>query len=374
MNTEELIWNGVKAAREGNQDLARKLLSKAVLEDPASEEAWWWLGLSVENPEQRTYCFKKVLEINPDHAGANAKLYPPKADPFLPGSEPFSPTAAEPGELPEGVKDEPDLWEKPPVQKSKRSTMQQLVIILMIIAVFIVAIGGGSYIFLDSAGFFASDSSTPPPANPTPGTGGPVDSGGALVLPPTWTPTLRPTVASTNTPESSSTPEYTPTQEMITPEIMPSLDDAETVPIVSGSGPLILDPDAMRVFRFEPSNTTQIRSVASMGFKLSGPPADKAPPIKLLIWNQPGESWSIVTPNWGDTIIFPPGSYLDEEGVVYAALWNWDINPVSILNASVAYSIITPEGTIVTFGLNDEGTIHTPNTPTASPTQGNFDG
>ena len=65
LRSEDLIQNGIRAAQEGDRASAKLYLSKAVLSAPNSEDAWWWLGQSVDDPQQRAYCFQRVLAINP---------------------------------------------------------------------------------------------------------------------------------------------------------------------------------------------------------------------------------------------------------------------------------------------------------------------
>ena len=62
MAAEDIIQRGIQAAKSGDHATAKTLLSKGVLQDPNSEEAWWWLGLILEDPQQRAYCFQKVLQ------------------------------------------------------------------------------------------------------------------------------------------------------------------------------------------------------------------------------------------------------------------------------------------------------------------------
>jgi ABC-type dipeptide/oligopeptide/nickel transport system permease subunit len=48
--------------------------ARQVLEDPASEEAWLGLGLSLEEKEKRIYCLNRVLELNPHNQAARRVL------------------------------------------------------------------------------------------------------------------------------------------------------------------------------------------------------------------------------------------------------------------------------------------------------------
>ena len=66
------IWvqNGISSVKEGNITLGVQLLTKAVTMDDTQLEAWWWLGQSLEEPEDKAVCFENVLTLDPDHQGA----------------------------------------------------------------------------------------------------------------------------------------------------------------------------------------------------------------------------------------------------------------------------------------------------------------
>ncbi len=78
---EDALRAGIAAARAGNVKDAQVLLAKAVRENPKSEQAWFWLGTVLTEPERREYCFRRVLALNPDHVQAKERLeseFPPK--------------------------------------------------------------------------------------------------------------------------------------------------------------------------------------------------------------------------------------------------------------------------------------------------------
>jgi CheY-like chemotaxis protein len=56
---------GVAAAKEQDLPLARKLLAKAVEDDPECEKAWVWLAGVAETPEEAVAALQRALEINP---------------------------------------------------------------------------------------------------------------------------------------------------------------------------------------------------------------------------------------------------------------------------------------------------------------------
>src|SRR6266542_6829074 len=74
MNTEELRRAGITAARAGDIATASKLLMQVVQSDPNSELGWLWLGLCRTVPQQREYCFRRVLAINPQNSEAERQI------------------------------------------------------------------------------------------------------------------------------------------------------------------------------------------------------------------------------------------------------------------------------------------------------------
>jgi len=70
----ETLQKGIKAARRGHAEPAQKLLSQVVQADPNNEEAWLWLSRVLEEPQHRSQCLQKVLEINPNNSWAAQQL------------------------------------------------------------------------------------------------------------------------------------------------------------------------------------------------------------------------------------------------------------------------------------------------------------
>lgn len=64
-NVEAMVREGVAAFKEGRNEEARVLLSKAVELDQYNEQAWLWLSGVVESPEDQRVCLENVLAINP---------------------------------------------------------------------------------------------------------------------------------------------------------------------------------------------------------------------------------------------------------------------------------------------------------------------
>ena len=74
MSIDENLKAGISAAKSGDLKNAASLLAQVVKDDPLSVEAWFWLGKSLTIPERREYCFRRVLVLDPIHAGARQEL------------------------------------------------------------------------------------------------------------------------------------------------------------------------------------------------------------------------------------------------------------------------------------------------------------
>ena len=110
---DELLQQGIAAARAGQQDLARQLLAQAIKANPNSEAAWIWMSSVVATNEQRIHCLRQVLVINPANELAQRGLkalggaaQPPAARPYEPAPAPVAPA--------------PDAAPQPPVQAPPR--------------------------------------------------------------------------------------------------------------------------------------------------------------------------------------------------------------------------------------------------------------
>jgi hypothetical protein len=74
MSIEELLRAGIAAAKANDSVGASNLLSQVVRADPNSELGWLWLGYCRDVPQQREYCFRKVLSINPENVEARRQI------------------------------------------------------------------------------------------------------------------------------------------------------------------------------------------------------------------------------------------------------------------------------------------------------------
>lgn len=71
---EELIRDGINAAKAGDHITARAKLREAVVLDQFSEKGWYWLATVVETEEERRVCLGNVLVINPNNYRAQQML------------------------------------------------------------------------------------------------------------------------------------------------------------------------------------------------------------------------------------------------------------------------------------------------------------
>lgn len=73
-NVQQLLRQGIEAAREGNKAEARKLLEQVVELDDKSEKGWFWLASVVETDEEKKVCLGNVLFINPGNERAQKAM------------------------------------------------------------------------------------------------------------------------------------------------------------------------------------------------------------------------------------------------------------------------------------------------------------
>lgn len=180
MTTEELLRTGIAAAKAGDIPKASKLLIQVVQTDPNSELGWLWLGLCRTASEQREYCFRRVLALNPQNAEARRQLE--VLQKLTAGSRPEKPPAP-PGPVPvEPLKEDPSVNQTigtlRPVKKatpprSRKKNNSTWILVGAGLFMFVcVAIAGifvlGSILRLRNTTAPANPSPTPVPITPTP--------------------------------------------------------------------------------------------------------------------------------------------------------------------------------------------------------------
>lgn len=73
-STDDLLRQGIAAARSGRKAEAREKLLLVVERDEQNEQAWLWLSGVVESASDRRVCLENVLTINPASAAAQKGL------------------------------------------------------------------------------------------------------------------------------------------------------------------------------------------------------------------------------------------------------------------------------------------------------------
>jgi hypothetical protein len=71
---EQLLREGIAAAKAGHKDQARQLLLRVIALDQEVEAAWLWLSEVVDDPHERQICLENVLALNPSNAAAQSGL------------------------------------------------------------------------------------------------------------------------------------------------------------------------------------------------------------------------------------------------------------------------------------------------------------
>ena len=71
---DQLLAQGIAAAKAGERGTARDLLTRAVRRHPESETAWLWLSSVLDTPQGRAHCLQRVLALDPDNAAAQRGL------------------------------------------------------------------------------------------------------------------------------------------------------------------------------------------------------------------------------------------------------------------------------------------------------------
>jgi tetratricopeptide (TPR) repeat protein len=77
----ELQDRAIQAARAGNKDEARKLLSQSLRLEPSNDAGWVWMASVARDKRERVLCLKKALEINPHNETAQKAVRAMGIDP-----------------------------------------------------------------------------------------------------------------------------------------------------------------------------------------------------------------------------------------------------------------------------------------------------
>lgn len=339
---------GLEAARSGDIVKARAILSKVVLEKPRSVEAWWWLGQVVEDTNQRIYCYKKVLNLDPSHPGARKKL----------GLQPLKR-----GRL-GGAND----------GRSATGSQRRFLILLGVLTLLVIIVGGG-YIYLDFTGQLGQILNPPtslPSPTPVQATSPPTLTAVSLASIPTWTATVSATPQPTQSPPTATEePRFTSTPQPPTPASLPSVASAQLFDLVTGSGPLTLAPDSFFVMRFEPGESLNLQTVGALVFHAIATNPEIEPTLEIFMWDFVDGVWEPYGVRWGDNPIVNPGAYVDEDATIIAALRNWGPDPIELDNTGFTIGGLNSEGMQLYYGLTRQETLQP--TGEATPTQVDLD-
>jgi len=220
MSEEDIIKTGVAAIKSGDLPQAASLFAQVVKANPLSERGWFLLGMSCSTLEQREYCLRRVLVINPNHAEARKQLavlsqpaYTPppvaisnpkqpapiiSASPFVYEEKQNPPTASV-----EKPIQKPAKLQKPIPQKKKTNTI--LLVSIFSVLVLVVCGLGIAYLFISTqmTRSTSSNIAVQPTATAQPSTPIPDSSPTPTLVPPTVLPNPLPTVAYLPTFENS---------------------------------------------------------------------------------------------------------------------------------------------------------------------------
>lgn len=72
--SDEELEKAIALIKAGNIDQGGKILVSLLKQNQQIERAWAWSFACVKTDDQRIYCLKKVLELNPGHTKAKAAL------------------------------------------------------------------------------------------------------------------------------------------------------------------------------------------------------------------------------------------------------------------------------------------------------------
>ncbi len=251
MSEQELLQAGISAIKAGNRKHASSILAHLVRKHPRSERGWYLLGMCLAAVDQREYCFKQVVAINPGNLDAKKQislLSISKSEPVPPPPRTPQPTQVKPapqsstgsdqssqsvppfvsGHMEQGVKESP-ATDYPPVPaplpqenankqlspiKKKRSNR---VLVASIIASTVVLIAISAIAFIMLHGSFGQPLSPPPaPQNQNSPTFPPAITATNTVLPPTQLPSPLPTVVYTPLYEETPCQFETPSRARVT--------------------------------------------------------------------------------------------------------------------------------------------------------------
>lgn len=200
---QEILDNGIRAARSGDKATAQKLLRQVIAEDPNNELALIWLASSVNSPAERRMYLQQVVRVNPNNARAKqalSQLSQRRSDQVA-------------AVAPQVEADRSQQRAAPTDDDGEGGLLSRLSILEIGLLVGLAMALGVGFLALsnlsDQAAVVEAFTDTPTPVTPS-NTPRPTDPVAVIVtrrpatLPPTFTPT--PTATETHTPTPTQTP------------------------------------------------------------------------------------------------------------------------------------------------------------------------
>ena len=244
MSEQEFLQAGISAIKSGDKKRAASIFAQLIKEYPKSERGWYLLGMCVATTEQRQYCYRQVLAINPNNPDAKkqlALLSPPIPAP-LPQAWTPPPPRIEPVSTPLPASDQPfrsappfvhddtnQAAEENTAQRTKKAAKQaliekkkrdrQILISSSIAGVAVLICASVAAIVILNGSFGRSASSAPIPQiqiSPSSSPAPLLPTATSTLLPPTQLPTPLPTVAYTPLYEEAPCQFETPVRTRVT--------------------------------------------------------------------------------------------------------------------------------------------------------------
>lgn len=232
---DELLEQGIQAAKTQNPITARRLLEQVVEMDQHNEKAWFWLAAVTDDIDEKRICLNNVLLINPDNQRATTLLEQLEESSMSSTDDEFTLDSVDSVDRIDPVAVDTAQWHMP--NQTVLIGGAVAAVLLLLIVVVLLILGGGdddgedtplpAAVSNDSG---ATDTTAPPtiPGDATsePVSGLPIPTLIASVTasppPPTWTPA----------PSSTPIPAIIPTLFPPPPETLPG-----TIILESGNVP-----------------------------------------------------------------------------------------------------------------------------------------
>jgi hypothetical protein len=228
MSDEEILNHAAELVRAGNYAGARDLLIGYLKDNPRDDDGWVLLSYAVPQNSEKLQCLQRALKINPENAQARKRFDQLSADAVVPPFTARRPHAVERGPFPDDIPppdpliteesavsalspddDDNQLAPKATPTGTSPGCRRALLVLGGIFgcAVIAGAIGLGYSLLQETT----SSVDATEAAERAEVAAAVATSGGNVALPPSWTPSITPTVTVTRTPRPTATITPTPT-------------------------------------------------------------------------------------------------------------------------------------------------------------------